>query len=186
MSDCGVEMKNKNMKKGTALWIDESGAIRTRIFNVISVDKEFIVIAFSKEEKYKIKRAYMRGSRVIIYKKSDGKIVVQNPNKISQMDLKAQNIKVLRFNLQNSALQESKAAIHRWTSPKDMVDKLGPIFKLMFICIAVGVIGWAAFNFSTYALEIISRSRLMECSTLFPNAPSPVGYVANLTSPVGT
>jgi len=178
-------MKNKNTKKGTALWIDESGTIRTRIFNIHNLDKEFIIITFDKLEKYKIKKAYLRGSRVVIYKKSDGQIVIQNPNKISNLDLRSQNIKVLRFNLQNSALQESKAANYRWTAPKDMVDKLGPIFKLLFICIAVGVIGWAAFNFSVQVMELVSRSRLMECSTLFPNAPSPVGYVTNLTAPIG-
>ena len=181
-------MKNKKVKskKGTALWIDSSGAIRTRIFDISPIDKEYVVISFNKKESYKIKRFYLRGNRVVIYKKDNDKITVQDPNKLSHLDLKSQNIKVLRFNLQNSALQESKAAIYRWTSPKDVVDKLGPIFKLMFICIAVGVIGWAAFEFAAYALEIISRSRLMDCAQLFPNAPNPVGYVQNLTSPVGT
>ena len=178
-------MSKKNTDKGTALWIDEIGSIRPRVFSFGKEDKEnkTINIGFSKKEIYKIKKSHIRAKRIIIYKKGDGNIITQNPDSLGLIDLNKKNIKTLRFNLQNSALQESKSAIHRWTTPKDIVDKLGPIFKLLFICIAVGVIGWAAFKYAGDVLQIITRSRLLECSTLFPNAPVPIGI--NNTIPLG-
>lgn len=175
-------MAKKKLNQGTAIWIDEVGAINPRVFNVLKDENNILTISFNKDEIYEINKKNIRAKRVIIYKKSDGNIVVQNPNNLSRMNLSNQGIKTLRFNLQNSALQESKAAIYRWTMRKDIVDKLGPIFKLLFICIAVGVIGWAAFKYAGTVLEMVASSRLIDCSQLFPNAPVPIG-IENL--PVG-
>jgi hypothetical protein len=178
--------KNNNTNKGTAIWIDEIGAIKPRIFTFGKENKEnkTITLIFGKNEAYAIKKSYIRAKRIVMYKKSDGNVIAQNPDQLGQMDLNKKGIKTLRFNLQNSALQESKSAIYRWTMPKDIVDKLGPIFKLLFICIAVGVIGWAAFKYAGLALEIITRSRIMDCSALLPNSPAPIGIINN-TIPIG-
>ena len=179
-------MTKKDINKGTAIWIDEIGAIRPRVFDVLKDDKEKkeLIIGFGNNEVYKISKSNIRAKRTIIYQKANGEIVSQNPDKLSNLDLKKKGIKTLRFNLQNSSLQESRAAIHRWAPTRDIVDKLGPIFKLMFICIAVGVIGWAAFKFGGDVLNTITRSRLLDCSTLIPNAPVPIGV--DMTTPVGT
>jgi hypothetical protein len=178
--------KKQKIKQGTAVWINEIGAIDLRIFNVVNFNKEknTLIISFGNNEEYEIKRHNIRANRCVIYKKGDGKIIVQNPDKLGLINLNEKNIKTLRFNLQNISLQESKSAIYRWTNPKDIVDKLGPIFKLLFICIAVGVIGWAAFKYAGVVLELITRSRLIECSQLFPNSPTPINI--NLTNPLGT
>jgi len=179
-------MSKKIKSSGTVLWIDEVGIITLRVFNIIKKDKikKTVVIALSPTEKYEIKKVFIRANRVIIYKKNDDEIVVQNPDKIGLINLDKKGIKTLRFNLQNSALQESKAAIYRWTLPKDTIDKLGPIFKLLFICIAVGVIGWAAFKYAGTVLELITRSRLLDCSQIMPKIPVPVG-LSNMTAPIG-
>ena len=179
--------KKTKVKKGTAIWINEIGSIKKRAFDVIKQNKETreVLISFSKKEYFWIKKANIRGKRVIIYKKSNGKIVSQNPDAWGRINLKKQGIKTLRFNLQNSSLQESKSAIYRWTTPKDMVDKVGPIFKLMFICIAVGVMGWAALKFGAITLDAVTSSRLMECDQLLPRIMDPVGVIVNNTAPVG-
>jgi len=180
-------MAKKTVKKGTAVWISEIGAIKTRVFDVKEENKEkkTVLIAFSPKESYWIKKQNIRGKRVVIYKKSDGSIVSQNPDGWGRLDLNAQGCKTLRFNLQNSSLQESKSAIHRWTNPKSAIDKLTPIFKLMFICIAVGVIGWAAFKFGGHILDTVVRSRIMDCSELLPKVSNPVGAIINNSMPVG-
>jgi hypothetical protein len=178
-------MAKKIDNRGTAVWINEIGSITLRVFEIVKEDKEkkTIIIKFNKNEIYEIRKNNIRARRVIIYQKSNGKIIAQNPDNISQLNLDEQKIKILRFNLQNSSLQESKAAIHRWAPTQDLVDKLGPIFKLMFICIAVGVIGWAAFKYAGVVLDLVARSRILECSQLFPYSPTPVGV--NLSAPVG-
>jgi hypothetical protein len=179
--------KKLSIGNGTCIWISEIGLITPRIFTVLDEDKEKgnILISFSPNETYWIKKSNIRAKRIIIYKKSDGKIVSQNPNNLGKMNLNAMGIKTLRFNLQNSSLQESRSAIHRWTIPKDVVDKLGPIFKLMFICIAIGVMGWAALKFGGLALDAIMKSRLMDCKELFTITPNPIGTVINGTVPLG-
>ena len=178
--------KDKNKNNGTAIWINEIGSIRPRVFNIVKENKEkkTVVISFGQKEFYEIPKLNIRAKRVIIYQKSDGSILCQNPDKIGNIDLDAIGIKTLRFNLQNSALQESKAAIWRWTIPQSAVDKLGPIFKLMFICIAIGVLGWAAMKLAGIALSAVASSRLMDCSQLIPKIPDPIGAIINATTPI--
>lgn len=180
-------MAKKQINNGTAIWINEVGAIKPRVFNVLKEDKEKgnVLISFNKDEVYWVKKRNIRAKRVIIYQKKDGKIISQNPDNLGRIDLDKIGIKTLRFNLQNSSLQESRSAIYRWTTPKDAIDKLSPIFRLMFICIAVGVMGWAALKFGGLALDAIMRSRLMSCAELLPSAPSPIGTIINSTLPVG-
>lgn len=182
-------MAKKKVKKkiGTAIWIDEVGSIRNRQFSLMkrSKDREEVLIGFSKKEFYWIKKSNIRGGKTIIYKKSDGEIVSQNPDGWGRIDLKENGIKTLRFNLQNSSLEESKSAIYRWTAPKDIVDKVGPIFKLMFICITVGVLGWSALKFGGLTLEAVTKSRLMDCQQLLPKIVNPIGAVINNTIPIG-
>ena len=177
----------KKIKKGTAIWINEIGSIRPRVFNIVNEDKESkkVLISFSKKEAYWIQKRNIRGKRVIIYQKADGQTTSQNPDGWGRIDLKKEGIKTLRFNLQNSSLQESKAAIYRWTTPKDIVDKLGPIFKLMFICIAIGVLGWSALKFGGMALDAITISRLLTCDQLLPRITDPIGSFVNSTVPLG-
>lgn len=174
-------------KKGTAIWVNEIGSTRSRVFEILKQNKEdrTSLISFSNTEQYWINKRNIRGKRVIIYKKSDGKIVSQNPDAWGRVDLKGMGIKILRFNLQNSSLQESKSAIYRWTTPKDTIDKLGPIFKLMFICIAVGVMGWSALKFGGLALDAITGSRLLSCDQLLPKITDPIGAMLNGTTPLG-
>lgn len=180
-------MVKKQINNGTAVWINEVGAIKLRVFNVLKEDKEKgkVLISFDNDESYWIQKGNIRAKRTIIYQKKDGKMISQNPDNIGRIDLDAIGIKTLRFNLQNSSLQESRSAIHRWTTPKDAIDKLSPIFKLMFICIAVGVMGWAALKFGGVALDAIMRSRLMDCAQLLPKAPNPIGTIINGTIPIG-
>ncbi len=170
-------MGKKYLAQGTAIWINEIGLISHRVFNVLKEENNILTITFSKEEIYEINKAYIRAGKILVYKKSNGEVIVQNPNKISLINLDKKNIKTLRFNLQNTSLQESKAAIYRWTTPKDMVDKLGPIFKLLFICITVAVIGWAAFKFGGHALDLVTSARSLDCNSLLQSAQNiaPVG-----------
>jgi hypothetical protein len=162
-----------------AIWINEIGAISERGFNVVKEKPETktVIIDFGKREVYEIKKAYIRAKKIIVYKKSNGEIIIQDPDAIGRINLEEKGIKVLRFNLQNSALQESKSAIYRWTVPADAIDRLTPIFKLLFICIAVAVIGWAAFKFAGSILQIIANSRLLNCAQLFPSSPIPAAVI---------
>jgi hypothetical protein len=168
---------------GTALWVDEVGAMQERVFRVLSLDGEKIVIGFSPTESYTINKKHIRAKRVIMYKTSSGKVISQNPDNWAFIDLEGQGIKELRFNLQNFGLQESKAAQHRWTVPLSKMDKLMPLFKLLFICIAVGIIGWAAFKFATFLFSKVTMSSLLDCAQLVPKLPSPIGV--NVTIPIG-
>lgn len=184
----GLFNKNKvQAYDGTCLWIDNVGAPNTRLFKVYPVqsNKNDVVIDFGNNETYTIDRKYIRGKRLIIYKMSSGKIVIQDPNKWSNVDLDEEGIKELRFNLQNFGIQEGKAALHRWTMPKTAMDKLLPLFKLLFICIAVAVIGWAAIKGGTYVLDTVVKSRTMDCASIITKNLIPIG-VSNSTTPLGT
>lgn len=182
-----MKIKKQKGKNGTAIWIDEIGAISLRVFNVVEEDKDkkTITISFGKDKIYEINKLNVRSKRILMYEKSDGKVICQNPNMIGRIDLKAQGIKTLRFNLQNSSLQESRSAIHRWTTVKTAIDKLAPLFRLMFICITIGVLGWAALKFGGVALDRIAASRLLECSQLLPRAPAPIAAIVNGSIPLG-
>ena len=114
------------------------------------------------------------------------KINVQNPNNWKNIPLKKYKIKELRFNLQNFALQEGRASIHRWTIPPDRIARLSPLFKLLMICIAMGVMGWSALKFGAYALDVVMKSRLYDCVKVLPKMPSPIGAIINATTPIGT
>lgn len=172
-------MGKKILTQGTAIWISEIGLIKHRIFNVLKEENNILTISFNKDEIYEIDKSNVRAKKILIYQKSDGEIVIQNPNKIGLMDLHAKGIKTLRFNLQNSSLQESKSAIYRWTTPKDIIDKLGPIFKLLFICIAIGVMGWAALKYGGHVLDLVTSSRTLDCSQVLPRPQVniPIGVV---------
>lgn len=177
--------KKKPIGDGTAIWVDSVGAMSERIFKVLEKKSEDqLVIRFSPNETYVINPKHIRAKRVIMFKTSSGKVISQNPDNWAFIDLEKQGIKTLRFNLQNFGLQESKAAQHRWTVPLTKMDKLIPLFKLMFICIAVGVIGWSAFKFGTFLFSKITASSLIDCANLIPQSPIPVGV--NITSPIGT
>jgi len=127
--------KKQALSQGTCVFIDEVGAIKVRVFNILNVEEDKLVISFvdNIQEQYKIPKKYVRAKRVMIIKDSSGKIYVQNPDNWKKIDLKSKGIKELRFNLQNFSLQESKASIHRWTLPKDTIAKLAPLFKLLMI-----------------------------------------------------
>jgi hypothetical protein len=184
-----MKKKQKSIeKKGTAILIDETGAIKTKVFDLIKSNKEkkTVLIALSSNKKYWVKRRHIRGNRILIYQKSDGKVIAQNPDNWGKLNLKKQGVKTLRFNLQNQSLQESKSAVYRWTAPQTALDKLGPIFRLMFICITLGVIAWSALKFGGMALDTITRSRLMDCSSLLPKVIDPIGAIMNSSIPVGT
>jgi hypothetical protein len=180
----GFKKKPKfTSEDGTAIFISPVGGIDLRIFKILDRRDGLALISFSDTEKYKIKEGYIRKSRVIIFKTKEGKIIAQNPDNWKNIDLKGKNIKELRFNLQNFSLQESKAAIHRWTLPQDLINKLSPLFKILLICIAVGVLGWSAFKFAAVVLGRVLESRIMDCAQLLPSIPNPIGIV-NAT-PIG-
>lgn len=176
--------QNQGSPKGTCVWVDEVGAIKLRVFDVIKSEEGKITINFENGEQYIIPKKCVRAKRVLIWNKSDGKIIVQNPDKWKDIDLKKHKIKELRFNLQNFALQESKASIHRWTIPKDTITKLSPLFKLLMICIVIGVIGWSAMKFGSYVLEVVMQSRVADCASVLPKTQIPIG--TNLTAPIGS
>jgi hypothetical protein len=177
---------NKKVEKnnGTAVWIDDVGSIKLRVFNIVSSDEEKTIIDLGNNERYSIPRRYIRAKRVMIFKTSSGKIIVQNPDNWKNIDLKGLGIKELRFNLQNFSLQEGRSAIHRWTLPKDTISKLSPLFKLLMICIVIGVIGWASLKFGTYVLDVVMKSRLIDCNQIIPKIQIPIG--TNMTIPVGS
>lgn len=174
----------QSLGDGTAICINEVGAVQERVFKIVKeIDKQSIIIGFSPIETYQIKKAYIRGKRIIMWKLSSGKVIIQNPDDWSKIDLDKKGIKELRFNLQNFGLQESKSAQYRWTVPLSKMDKLIPLFKLMFICIAVGVIGWSAFKFGVYLFDKVSASSLIDCASIIPRPPVPIGGGA--TIPIG-
>jgi hypothetical protein len=179
-----IKKKQAPLGDGTALWVNDVGGMEERVFKIISQpsDKE-IIIGFSPTESYKIQKRHIRAKRVIIFKTSKGQVISQNPDNWANVDLEGQGIKILRFNLQNFGLQESKAAQHRWTVPLSKMDKLMPLFKLLFICIAVGLIGWSAFKFSTFLFSQVTASSVMDCARLISQLPTPIGV--NSTIPLG-
>jgi hypothetical protein len=175
---------------GTAVWIEETGAIQKRVFKVIKRENGIATISFGNNERYSFNQNYIRKRRCLIYKTNKG-IVVQNPDKWRDLDLKSFGIKTLRFNLQNVSIEESKSANHRWTLPEDLIKRLSPLFKILLISIAVGVIGWAAFKFAGVVLTDVLPSRTMDCANLLPKVPNPIGsetigtIVKNVTKPLG-
>ena len=176
--------KNKVEKnQGTCVWIDCVGSIKLRVFNMIKSEEDKVIIDFGNNEQYKINNKNIRAKRCMIFSTSEGKIIVQNPDNWKNINLKGYDIKELRFNLQNFSLQEGKSAIHRWTLPKDTISKLSPLFKLLMICIVIGVLGWAALKFGTYVLDVVMKSRLIDCSQIIPQVQIPIG--TNITIPVG-
>lgn len=168
---------SKEDNAGTCVWIDDTGAIKLRVFNIIKLEQDDLIIRFidGKDGELRIPKKCIRAKRVMIFKLSSGKIKVQNPDNWKSIDLASKNIKELRFNLQNFSLQESKSSINRWTLPKDTLTKLSPLFKLLMICIVIGVIGWAALKFGTYVLDVVMKARLLDCSQVLPKAPIPIG-----------
>jgi hypothetical protein len=185
--------KQTTKESGTAVWINEVGSIQLRIFKIIKKEDNKAEIDFGNNETYMVNSDNIRGKRVLVYKLANGKIKVQNPNKWKNLDLKKHGIKELRFNLQNFALQEGKASIHRWTIPPDRITKLSPLFKLLMICIAIGVMAYGAMKFGTYVLDVVMKSRLLPCSDVLPKMPAPIGAVVEAigetvkeAAPIGT
>lgn len=172
---------------GTCIWVSDVGGIRIRVFKIVARHEGQVKIDFGNDETYKIAQKNIRANRVLIYKLPNGKVVVQDPDKWKKIDLKGYDIKELRFNLQNFALQEGKSSIHRWTVPPDRVTKLSPLLKLLMICIAIGVLGWSALKFSTYVLDVVMSSRVLDCAAVVPKAFSqiPIGAIQNATAPLG-
>jgi len=178
--------KKRNNVSGTCLWVNEIGVITPRVFIIInSDDKEHVILDFGNKETYKVKRQYVRVKRIMIFKTASGKIIPQDPDKWSKINLKECGIKQLPFNQLNFSIQESRSAQRRWILPKGKLDKLIPLFKLLFVMIAIGVIAWSAFKFSTYALEMIFNARNMDCSALITKMPSPISALQNATNPIG-
>jgi hypothetical protein len=176
--------KNINLGDGTALFVNEFGATSVRVFRVIKVEGKFSTIEFPEKDQYTIPTKNIRVKRTILWKTTNGKVISQSPDSWGEIDLPAQGIKTLRFNLQNFSLEEKKAAIHRWTLPTKMPDKLISLLKMLFICVAVGAIGWAAFKAIIYIFPIVMNSRILDCAQLIPKFPVPIG-AANFTMPVG-
>lgn len=173
------------VEKGTCIWITEFGSIKRRVFTILGRKDDKVKIDFGNEILI-INAKSIRANRVIIYKTSKGKIIVQNPDKWKDIDLKKYGIKELRFNLQNMALQEGRAAIHRWTLPQDRLAKLSPLFKLLMICIVIGVIGWSALKFGTYVLDVVTAARSADCMSVIPRLiETPIGVPTNVTQPIG-
>lgn len=172
---------------GTAVWISEVGGIRLRVFKILARQDGLVKIDFGNDETYKIAEKNIRAKRVVMYKLPNGKVIAQDPDRWKKIDLKAYDIKELRFNLQNFALQEGKSSIHRWTIPPDRITKLSPLLKLLMICIAIGVLGWSALKFSTYVLDVVMKSRVLDCVQVLPKAFSqiPIGAIQNATAPLG-
>ena len=167
---------------GTVLWILDSGAPLIKTFRRINNNDGTSSLKFNDGSILKVKSKYIRENKIIIYKTNKGKKICHDPNWWGKMDLKVQNIKELRFNLQNFGLQESKSANHRWLLPLKTLDKLIPLFKLMFICIAIGVIGWSAFKMGTYFLDKVISSRLTDCASIIKHFSTPIGV--NITAPI--
>lgn len=166
--------RNKNQtESGTALWINEFGTITPRVFKVIGKEdkdkRKYLILDFGNNERIKVRADFIRAKRLIIYKDSNGKVIAQNPNDWRKINLEKKGIKVLRFNLQNMGIQEGRAAIHRWTLPETLIKKLTPLFKLLLICIVVGVIGYVAFKEGSLVLNNINSARLMNCNNVIPN-----------------
>lgn len=173
------------IEQGTALLINESGAMKKVVFDILGRKDGKIKIKFPTNEVLILDEKNIRGRRVVIFRTSTGKLIVQNPDKWKTINLKEYGIKDLRFNLQNFGLQEGKSAIHRWTLPPDKIAKLAPLIKLLFICIVVGVIGWSAMKFGTYALDLVMKSRVLDCSQVIPRVlETPIGAITNST-PIG-
>jgi len=173
-------MAKKNTNLGTAVWVDEVGSIKFRVFTVVSknIDKT-LTIDFGNNEKYNVDEKNIRAKRCVIYKTPEGKIIVQNPDNWKNIDLKSYQIKEIRFNLQNISLQEGRAARKRWTLPDSLANKLMPLFKLLFICIVIGVLGYFALKFTGIILSNINTARLQDCASILPKIPSPI------SSPLG-
>ena len=169
--------KKKNKEDlGTAIFIDNVGAIKTKVFEIKEIlPDEKIRIKFDNKEEYIIDKKKIRSKRCLIYKTSKGEIFVQDPDKWRDVDLKGRGIKELRFNLQNFDIQEGKSAIHRWTLPEGMLKKFSPIIKLLMICIVIGVLGWVAFKFAEIIFSHVSASRIIDCRSIIPSIPNPLG-----------
>jgi hypothetical protein len=180
-------IKKVEKNNGTCVWIGSVGEIKLRVFNIVKTEEDKIFIDFGNNETYKVPKKYIRAKRIMMFQLPSGKVIAQNPDNWKNIDLKGYNIKELRFNLQNFSLQEGKSSIHRWTLPKDTISKLSPLFKLLMICIVIGVIGWASLKFGTYVLDVVMKSRLLDCSQLIPQIQVPIGTAINtsLTTPIG-
>lgn len=166
--------KKPAFEEGTCIWINETGGIRPRVFRIIEDVDDKVIIDFGNGEAYKVRRRNIRAKRLVIWQ-TKNEIKVQDPDRWKDMALKKYDIKELRFNLQNFAIQEGRASIHRWTLPLDKITKLSPLFKLLMICLVVGVIGWAAMKFGTYALDLVMKSRIIDCNSIIPRPPVPIG-----------
>lgn len=178
--------KSKVNNDGTCVWIDSVGSIKLRIFKIIEQKDKNVKIDFGNDEVYIIRKDNIRGKRVMIYQTADEKIHVQNPNNWKNLDLKKYGIQELKFNLQNFAIQEGRASIHRWTLPKDRISQLLPYFKFMIIAITVGVMAWGAMKFGIYVFEVVMNSRTLDCASILPKVQVPLGAVIpNATVPLG-
>lgn len=176
--------KNKIIGEGTALCVNEFGATTVRVFKIIKVEGKFTTIEFPEKDQYTIPSKNIRIKRTIIWKTTNGKVISQSPDSWGEVNLEEQGIKTLRFNLQNFSLEEKRAALHRWTIPPKMSDKLISLLKMLFICVAVGAIGWAAFKAIIYVIGVLTSSRIIDCAQIISKFPIPIG-ASNITAPIG-
>lgn len=169
--------------KGTAIWVDAVGSITPRIFTILGNPKDKQVVLDFGDEKIKVNTTYIRKKRILIYCLTDGKKIVQNPDKWKDIPLKKYNIKELKFNLQNFGIQERRSALSRWTLPPDRITQLAPWFKLLIIGLVIGVLGWFTLKFGGYTLDAVTKARFMDCAQLLPQSVVPIEI--NATQPIG-
>ena len=74
-----MKIKKQKGKNGTAIWIDEIGSISLRVFDVVGEDKDkkTITISFGKDKTYEINKLNVRSKRILMYERSDGKVICQ-------------------------------------------------------------------------------------------------------------
>jgi hypothetical protein len=163
--------KSTTIEGVNVIWIDNFGFIRIRKAAITEKTKEAISIKMLDNNKnYTFSTSKIRKGVVTILENSEGAIKVVNPEDLRKIDLKSKNISEYRFNLQNLRIQESKSAMNRWVVPKSDMEKLLPLFKILFIGIAVGIIGWAVFKYGSVMFNQIISTTYTQCNTLLPKA----------------
>lgn len=171
-------MKRKKQKLQytiKAIILTETGEIHFDKIAIKSKNKNVISIKIQKSGKeLNIYENFIRKNKVLL-SSVKGNIKPIDPVVWNTIDLKKQKIDIVNYNLQNFRAQESRSALYRWAVGQDLIQKLTPWFKLLVVCLVVGVIGWFALKIG---FEIFTRAiapRLADCASILPTAPTPPG-----------
>jgi hypothetical protein len=151
-------------------YIDRIGKFK----DVDGIDK-MLFLKNSAESMPVIDPKYIRALTITLWRYGIGQYAVIPPKvweKLSPADFK---IDVINMQQKNFAFLEQRAAISRWASLKDAIQKWAPYITFIVLAIVTGVVCWFLLKFGIGIFDKVAAERVAECAKVLGGGSLPAG-----------